>query len=429
MSMLHNRHPGAGYVPRFQKTYLSREMTRAMALEHPIGDPHGGPAYGERNDPVSAIISIATMFATGGAVIAGTATLMQGLVFAGAALSLVGNISGNKTLSRIGMVVGLAGGIGSLAESAGLFSSGTMGDTFGYGSGAASGAPQMPLSQSVNPAAGADVSGAIVDGGNVVASPVAGGPGVGTDLGPLGGGPLVDSAAGPMSFDAFGTPVPAGSPAAMNAIDPGLIQSPMSAGSPVAAPSVATPAAASVTTPTVPQAAGMSFDSFGNPVPAGSPAATMADPTGLAQIQLDANAAARPAGFLDSLKAGKVGDALNAGWTGFKDMGKSWLELSKTNPAVALMMGNTISSVADVISGKAGAQVDALEAQGQLSRAQADKLRFEMEEYKRKIAQQNSNYTNVANPLASWTPPTPQGYTPPTPAGGIISGAMTPPRG
>ena len=44
-----------------QKTYLSRAMTRAMALDHPIGDPTGGPAYGEKNDPVSAVISIAAM--------------------------------------------------------------------------------------------------------------------------------------------------------------------------------------------------------------------------------------------------------------------------------------------------------------------------------------------------------------------------------
>jgi hypothetical protein len=39
----------------------------------------------------------------------------------------------------------------------------------------------------------------------------------------------------------------------------------------------------------------MSYDTFGNPVPAGSPAATMADPTGLAQAQLEASAAATPA--------------------------------------------------------------------------------------------------------------------------------------
>lgn len=36
------------------KHYFSRAETRAMSLEHPIGDPFGGAAYGEFNDPVSA---------------------------------------------------------------------------------------------------------------------------------------------------------------------------------------------------------------------------------------------------------------------------------------------------------------------------------------------------------------------------------------
>jgi hypothetical protein len=40
---------------------------------------------------------------------------------------------------------------------------------------------------------------------------------------------------------------------------------------------------------------GQSFDSFGSPVPAGSPAATMADPTGLAQQQMSVNASQAPA--------------------------------------------------------------------------------------------------------------------------------------
>lgn len=40
----------------YKKVYLSRAMTRSMAIEYPIGDPTGGPAYGEKNDPVSAAI-------------------------------------------------------------------------------------------------------------------------------------------------------------------------------------------------------------------------------------------------------------------------------------------------------------------------------------------------------------------------------------
>jgi hypothetical protein len=42
----------------YKKVYLSRAMTKSMATEYPIGDPTGGPAYGERNDPVSAAVVV-----------------------------------------------------------------------------------------------------------------------------------------------------------------------------------------------------------------------------------------------------------------------------------------------------------------------------------------------------------------------------------
>lgn len=38
------------------KVYLSRKQTRAMSIDHPIGDPTGGPAYRELRDPVTAIV-------------------------------------------------------------------------------------------------------------------------------------------------------------------------------------------------------------------------------------------------------------------------------------------------------------------------------------------------------------------------------------
>jgi hypothetical protein len=38
------------------KYYFSRAQTRAWSSEYPIGDPTGGAAYGEKNDPVTAII-------------------------------------------------------------------------------------------------------------------------------------------------------------------------------------------------------------------------------------------------------------------------------------------------------------------------------------------------------------------------------------
>jgi len=122
------------------KTYMSRAVSRAMSADHPIGDPVGGAAYGERNDPISAIVAISSMagtYASAAAALGATASfgsviasmgLMQGLTLVGSALSLVGNVTGNKTLSKIGMVTSLAGGIGQFAD----YAMGTkMGGTLG----------------------------------------------------------------------------------------------------------------------------------------------------------------------------------------------------------------------------------------------------------------------------------------------------------
>jgi len=40
------------------KHYMSRSQTRSMSSDYPIGDPTGGAAYGEFNDPLSAAISV-----------------------------------------------------------------------------------------------------------------------------------------------------------------------------------------------------------------------------------------------------------------------------------------------------------------------------------------------------------------------------------
>lgn len=53
----------------FNKVYLSRAQTKSMASEYPIGDPTGGAAYGEFNDPVTAVVA-AVGDAIGGAAIA-----------------------------------------------------------------------------------------------------------------------------------------------------------------------------------------------------------------------------------------------------------------------------------------------------------------------------------------------------------------------
>ena len=118
-----------------KKFYLTRTQTRAMSTDHPIGDPTGGAAYGEKRDPLSAAISIFSMYTSGAAIAANGLTLLSGLQFVGSALSLVGNITGNKTLSQIGMVAGIAGGIGSLASNFGLFDSAALDASIGLGKG------------------------------------------------------------------------------------------------------------------------------------------------------------------------------------------------------------------------------------------------------------------------------------------------------
>lgn len=44
-----------------RKIYLSRKQSRIAALDMPVGDPTGGAAYGEFNDPVTAMVSGGTM--------------------------------------------------------------------------------------------------------------------------------------------------------------------------------------------------------------------------------------------------------------------------------------------------------------------------------------------------------------------------------
>jgi hypothetical protein len=109
------------------KIYSSRAMTRAMSVDYPIGDPTGGPAYGEKNDVLTIGLSLAGMAEAS----AGIGTLMGGLQFAGSALTLVGTLTGNKTLSKIGMVAGLAGFAGSMGAFGETAKNATFANTFG----------------------------------------------------------------------------------------------------------------------------------------------------------------------------------------------------------------------------------------------------------------------------------------------------------
>ena len=76
----------------YKKVYLSRSQTRAMAIEHPIGDPFGGPAYGEKNDPVTAAI-------VGGATLGGAYLSSQGAKDAANTQAQAGRDAQNQLLA------------------------------------------------------------------------------------------------------------------------------------------------------------------------------------------------------------------------------------------------------------------------------------------------------------------------------------------
>ena len=101
-----------------RKTYLSLAMSRTWSAEMPVGDPYGGPAYGEKNGPAIALIGAYAGISTGMAI--GASTLMGGLMIAGGVMSGLGAITGNKTLSQLGMVAGLAGGVGQFFSTGGF---------------------------------------------------------------------------------------------------------------------------------------------------------------------------------------------------------------------------------------------------------------------------------------------------------------------
>jgi hypothetical protein len=123
------------------KQYLSRAQTRAWSSELPIGDPTGGAAYGEKNDPVTA--SVGLLEGLGGAELAGVA----GDAVAG---DLLGSAAGGA----------LAGGAADALAGAGAAGI-AAGDAYmpGLLSGAAAAQPTNWLSYLTNPVAGAAISG------------------------------------------------------------------------------------------------------------------------------------------------------------------------------------------------------------------------------------------------------------------------------
>ena len=351
------------------KIYFSRSISRTMSADHPVGDPTGGAAYGEKNDPISAVLSIATMagtYATAGTFAA--MTVMQGITFAGAAMSLVGNVTGNKTLSKIGMVAGIAGGLGSLAEAKGWISkTPTLGETFGNtGSNAANAMASKSGSLSQSQAAG-NVSQADAAARNAE---------------------MIDASKNTTAARTNLT----GSPDGMVKGAAGMSNQPSNAAFNQGSRIAPTPAA-----DVADEFAG-GFKEVANPAGAGQTGKDW-------RYFTDAggqSAAISPEGkyFLNGEQVtgaagGKFGfgDYANMAWEATKQVGSAINPI--TNPYGAMAVGQIAQPISDYLSGKTDAEIDALEAQTGYADAKALQMQEEIATEKRRRANLNAGYGQV----------------------------------
>lgn len=104
--------------------YVTRAVQQAYGIDHPIGDPFGGAAYGEKNGggSVGKVFSSVVPMVAGAAMMIGSGGMMApmligGAMFAGGAMSGIGAITGNQTLSKIGGITSAVAGVAGLGYS------------------------------------------------------------------------------------------------------------------------------------------------------------------------------------------------------------------------------------------------------------------------------------------------------------------------
>lgn len=325
--------------------------------DYPIGDPTGGPAYGEKRDPISAAISIFTMFNAAEAGFAAM-TLLEGISFAGAAISLVGNITGNKTLSSIGMIAGLAGGIGAFAESKGLFNSGNLVDALGFND-----ASSVSLEEVFKPFPGSQTP--VVDGQQVPGSAAYLKNEAATVPGAL-NAPKVDINTAPNN-------IPQAGPAD---VDLSARRSPFAirtGGTATAVPAVA-PLGEATAAPTSSLNAGV--DPF-----------TAKSSTGLNVLPGDPTAVTKP-GFMDLLKEGKFGDAAATAGSGA-------MAMLKDNPTGAYVVSKGIGAAVDYLSGKTDAELEKLKSETGYYNAKALETQAAIDREIARRANKNMAYNTI----------------------------------
>lgn len=105
--------------------HVTRAVQQAYGIDHPIGDPFGGAAYGEKNGggSIGKVFSSVVPMVAGAAMMIGSGGMMApmligGAMFAGGAMSGIGALSGNQTLSKIGNITSAVAGVAALGYSA-----------------------------------------------------------------------------------------------------------------------------------------------------------------------------------------------------------------------------------------------------------------------------------------------------------------------
>jgi len=382
------------------KIYFSRSISRTMSADHPVGDPTGGAAYGEKNDPVSAVLSIAAMggtYYTAGTF--GAMTIMQGITFAGAALSLVGNVTGNKTLSKIGMVAGVIGGLGQMGAFGETVQNAKWGDTFGKPdvSLASTSGQSGSLSQTPT-AAGGNQSTLAEEVADARASAAVRNAELGGDV------------RGTAGMDARGT---------AGMAEGGSSNAAFNQAGRVPPANTNTNAYIADDAASFKQVA----DAAGQPLKIDNGWQYYTN-------KLGDSVAIDPSGkyFLNGEQVTGAGggsfgvkDYANMAWEGTKDFGAGVLNFAKDNPYAALAIGQVAQPIADYLSGKTDAEIDALEAQTGYSDAAALKMQEEIAREKQRRANLNAGYAQVNTGIN--VNPAVLGQAQ---AGGLISGAMQP---
>ena len=333
--------------------------------DYPIGDPTGGPAYGEKRDPISAAISLFSMAGTYALAGSFTAmTIFQGITFAGAALSLIGNVTGNKALSNIGMIAGLAGGVGMFADKmlGGAPTGGTLGEAFDSGKRALFGS-NVDISTVFAPASGSVTP--VVDGMQAVDA-AKGLDAANSSVGLANKLPDAPTLAGPA-----GAPAPA---AANLAITPG------SAASSIVTPEVSPAGNTAAAIPTAPGA-----DLGVNPLTG------KANPLMSYAPGFGPNAAAKDLtnpSVLDELKAGNFGAAASR-------VGSGAMAMLKDNPTGAYVAAQAIGAGVDYLSGKTDAELDQLKASTGYANAKALEVQTALDREIARRANKNMAYNTI----------------------------------